>query len=310
MSSRGSAQDVSVLIPLYNHERYIGAALASVLAQSAPPAEIICIDDGSRDGSARVAEKVAAGSDRIRFWSRPNRGAAATLNEAAGAATGSILAILNSDDVYLPQRLARALAVLHSEPRVAAVASDLICIDEDGNEVQDRWQAQATDFYRSNGALGPSLLNGNFLRTTSNLVVRRSAFEEIGGFDDLRYTHDLHFFLRLISTGRRMTILKDKLLGYRLHRSNTISEAHSGVRAEWATVSAFYVRDLLRSESQTTADEMKDVFRILEKHRLRHGVDGLLAAMQPMNGAASSPSSVLRDQLLQRRLASELEGRP
>ena len=197
--------------------------------------------------SASIAEKLAAGSDRVRFWSRPNRGAAATLNEAAGASSGRILAILNSDDLYLPQRLARALAVLQAEPRVAAVASDLICIDEDGNEMQDRWQEQATDFYRSTGALGLSLLNGNFLRSTSNLVVRRSVFEEIGGFDNLRYAHDLHFFLRLVSTGNRMTILKDKLLGYRLHRSNTISEAHSGVRAEWATVSAFYVRDLLRT---------------------------------------------------------------
>ena len=176
--------------------------------------------------------------------------------------------------------------------------------------MQDRWQEQATDFYRSTGALGLSLLNGNFLRSTSNLVVRRSVFEEIGGFDDLRYAHDLHFFLRLVSTGNRMTILKDKLLGYRLHRSNTISEAHSGVRAEWATVSAFYVRDLLRNGSPTTAEEVKDVFRILERHRLRPGVEGLLAAMRPMNGAANSPSSVLRNQLLQKRLVSELEGRP
>ena len=309
MSSGASARKVSVLIALYNHERYVGAALSSVLGQSAVPDEIICIDDGSRDRSAAVAADIARRSDRLRFWSRANRGAAATLNEAAASASGEVLAILNSDDVYAPRRLARAVAVLDADARVAAVASDLICIDQEGRELEDRWQKEATEFYRSTGALGLALINGNFLRTTSNLVVRRSVFEEIGGFDDLRYAHDLHFFLRLAATGKRMTILKDPLLGYRLHASNTIAEAHSGVRAEWATVSAFYVRDLLRSGSRTAVDEVKDVFRILEKHGLRRSVQGLLAVMQPLNGAAVSPSSLLRDQRFQKRLATELESR-
>jgi len=309
VGSGESARQVSVLIPLYNHERYIGAALSSVLAQTAVPAEIVCIDDGSRDRSAAVAMDIARRSDRVRFWSRANRGAAATLNEAAASASGSILAILNSDDVYAPRRLARAVAVLDADPRVAAVASGLICIDQEGRELEDRWQKEAMEFYRSSGSLGLALINGNFLRTTSNLVVRRSVFEEIGGFDDLRYAHDLHCFLRLAASGKHMTILKDPLLGYRLHAGNTIAEAHSGVRSEWATVSAFYIRDLLRTGSRTAADEVKDVFRILAKHGLRRSVEGLLTTMQPMNGAAVSPSSLLRDPLFQQRLATELESR-
>ena len=309
MSSGRAATDVSVLIPLYNHQRYVGAALGSVLAQTAPPRRIVCIDDGSRDGSAAVVAQVASRSKRVRFWSRPNRGAAATLNEAAEAATGSILAILNSDDVYLPHRLARAAAVLEADERVAAVASDLVCIDEEGNELEDRWQAEATAYYRSTGELGVALVNGNFLRTTSNLVVRRSVFEELGGFDDLRYAHDLHFFLRLVSKGKRMTILKDKLLCYRLHSSNTIAEAHLGVRAEWAAVSAFYARDLLRSSSARAQDELKDLFGVLRKHHLSRAVEGLLAAIQFMNGAAVAPSALLKDQVFRKRLANEVEVR-
>jgi glycosyltransferase involved in cell wall biosynthesis len=309
--SRGeSAREVSVLIPVYNHERFVRSALESVLAQSAPPGEIICIDDGSGDRSAAVVADVARRSDRIRAWSRPNRGAAATLNEAARAAKGSVLAILNSDDLYMPHRLARAVVVLEADERVAAVASDLVLIDQDGNELEERWQAEATAFYRATGALGLALVNGNFLRTTSNLVVRRETFEELGGFDDLRYAHDLHFFLRLVSSGKRMTILKDKLLCYRLHATNTISEAHSGVRAEWAAVSAFYARDLLASGSARATDEATSLFRILEKHRLSRAVEGLLVAMQFMNGTAVSPSVVLRDRVSRSRVTKELEMKP
>ena len=305
----GGSGDVSVLIPVYNHERFVGAALESVLGQSALPGEIVCIDDGSSDRSRAVVADIALRSDRVRFWSRPNRGAAATLNEAAKAATGSILAILNSDDLYTTHRLARAVAVLDADERVAAVASDLTCIDQDGNELEERWQAEATAFYRATGDLGLALVNGNFLRTTSNLVVRRSVFEELGGFDDLRYAHDLHFFLKLVSSGKRMTILKDKLLCYRLHASNTIAEAHAGVRAEWAVVAAFYARDLLGVGSGQGSDEIKGLFRILEKHRLSRAVEGLLAAMQVMNGSAVSPSMLLRDRVSRSRLTVELEVR-
>ena len=308
MSSGGSG-GVSVLIPVYNHERFVGAALQSVLVQSALPGEIICIDDGSSDRSAAVVADIASKSDRIRYWSRPNRGAAATLNEAAKAANGSILAILNSDDLYTVHRLARAVAVLDADERVAAVASDLICIDEEGRELEERWQAEATSFYRASGNLGLALVNGNFLRTTSNLVVRRTVFDELGGFDDLRYAHDLYFFLRLVSSGKRMTILKDKLLCYRLHASNTIAEAHVGVRAEWAAVSAFYARDLLGSGTGHSSEELKGLFRILEKHHLSRAVEGLLAAMQVMNGAAGSPSALLRDRVSRSRLTVELEVR-
>ena len=305
----GSAGDISVLVPLYNHERYVADALHSVLRQTAPPKEIICIDDGSKDRSAAVVSRIAGQSDRVRFWSRPNRGAAATLNEAAGAAKGSILAVLNSDDLYLPRRLARAAAVLEADDRIAAVATDLICIDAEGNEIHDRWQVEATDFFRKTGELGLSLVNGNFLRTTSNLVVRRTVFEEIGGFDDLRYAHDLHFFLRLVGAGKRMAILKEKLLGYRLHGANTIAEAHTGVRAEWAAVSAFYARDLLLSSRKGSRDELDVLFGVLHRHGLDHVVEGLLAAIQLANGTAASPSALLHDHVFRKRLTTEVEVR-
>jgi hypothetical protein len=98
---------VSVVLPAYNHARYVGEALASVAAQTYRKFELIVIDDGSFDGTAEV---IAKELERLhlpaRFVSRPNRGAPATLNEASALATGRYLAFLNSDDYYAPDRLA------------------------------------------------------------------------------------------------------------------------------------------------------------------------------------------------------------
>ena len=78
--------DISVVLPVYNHEPYVGAAIESLLAQTVTPREVICIDDGSTDGSASRVEALARRSPIIRFRSRPNQGAHRTLNEAIEAA--------------------------------------------------------------------------------------------------------------------------------------------------------------------------------------------------------------------------------
>lgn len=299
--------DLSVVVPLYNHERYIAAALESVLEQTLLPKEIVCIDDGSKDGSAEIAQAYAARCDRLKFWSRPNRGAAQTLNEAIRASTGSLVAVLNSDDRYAPTRLARAVVVFHADPRVSAVASDLVCIDHDGLEIEDHWQRESLDFFRRTGDLGVAIVNGNFLRTTSNLVVRRSVFEELGGFDDLRYAHDLHFVLRLVTAGKRLVFLKEKLLWYRLHAANTIAESHHRVRAEWAVVSALYARDLIRETDEQSENRMRLLVQVLKRHDLFRAVETVLLALQRSTDTQFGPSAILRDEALRSQVAAAVE---
>jgi glycosyltransferase involved in cell wall biosynthesis len=236
--------DISVVIPVYNHEPYVGAAIESLLAQTVTPREVICIDDGSTDGSASRVEALARRSPIIRFRSRPNQGAHRTLNEAIEAAQGAYVAILNSDDVYHRTRLARCLSVLEADPAISAVATEIDFIDGAGKAVKNAWYDKARAFYRNEGDLGLALVNGNFLMTTSNLVVRRTLFAEVGGFANLRYAHDLDFLLRLVAHGKRITILRAPLLSYRVHSSNTISESHIKVRLEWAAATAAFARRL------------------------------------------------------------------
>jgi GT2 family glycosyltransferase len=128
-----------------------------------------------------------------------------------------LLAILNSDDLYHPERLLGCLAVLETDPGAAIVATGISFVDERGNAIRYPWY-EACSFYEEIGDLALALVNGNFLMTTSNIVARRAVFDEVGVFDDLRYTHDLDFFLRLLVHGRRLALLRRSLLTYRVPR--------------------------------------------------------------------------------------------
>lgn len=231
---------ISVIIPLYNHEQYIDAALDSVLQQTMPPSEIIVVDDGSHDGSLQRVQRRAEQESRIIAWSHPNQGAHYTINAGLKRATGQYVAILNSDDCYHPQRLETCLQTLQQDAEAAAVCTALSFIDENGKSCRNKWYEEALAFYRQAGDLSLALINGNFLMTTSNLFLRRSVFDELGYFASLRYAHDLDFFLRLILHNKKIALLEQPLLQYRTHATNTISEGPLKVKQEWSAVVAFF----------------------------------------------------------------------
>ncbi len=231
---------ISVVIPLYNHERYIDDAIDSLLQQTMPPFEIIIIDDGSQDNSWQRVQRRAKDEPRIIAWSQQNQGAHCTLNSGLNRATGEYLAILNSDDVYHPQRLEFCLQAIQADPALDVVCTALAFINEKGRSCNNSWYEEALAFYRKIGDLSLALINGNFLMTTSNLFMHRSAWSDLGTFANLRYAHDLDFFLRAISCNKRMVILDNPLLYYRTHATNTINEGVLKVKLEWAAVVAYY----------------------------------------------------------------------
>jgi len=290
--------DISVVIPVYNHEAYVGAAIESALAQTVTPREIICIDDGSTDGSASRVEALTRRFPAIRFRSRPNQGAHRTLNEAIAAAQGAYVAILNSDDVYHRTRLARCLSVLEADPAVSAVATEIDFIDGAGKAVKNAWYDAARAFYRTEGDLGLALVNGNFLMTTSNLVVRRTLFTEVGGFAELRYAHDLDFLLRLVAWRKRITIVRAPLLSYRVHSSNTISESHLRVRLEWAAATAAFARRLTASgrDQGGEGSYLGRLMQVAGRHELLPFV--ALALLAPLSAVAPPEDEALAAFLL------------
>lgn len=235
---------MSVVVPLYNHAAYVETAVASILAQGSVVQEVVIIDDGSTDGSAAIAERLARQDARIAFRSQPNQGAHATINAGLRSCGGALLAILNSDDAYLPGRLAALAEALDADPAADLAASGIAFMDGQGRPVENPWHVEALAFHRAAQDMAVALANANLLVTTSNFLFRRALFEQVGPFAALRYAHDLDFALRALALGRRIVLLERPLLRYRIHAANTIAEDHGKVRAEWAMAVAAYLTTL------------------------------------------------------------------
>jgi GT2 family glycosyltransferase len=221
---------VSVVIPSYNHAAFIAEAVNSVLTQSLRDLELIVVDDGSTDASLNV---LAGFSDpRVKIISQANQGAHAAINRGLREASGKYLAILNSDDVYYPRRLEKAIKALEADPQVGLVGSYIEIVDTEGKTLGVKHSYQncspwlletPEESFRAVDDLRAALLTENYWATTSNYVFPRTWFERIGEFLPLRYAHDWDFALRMAKVAR-MVMLPEVLMRYRVHEKNTIRE--------------------------------------------------------------------------------------
>lgn len=124
---------VSIVVPSYNQARYLEATLHSILSQSYPNIEVIVIDGGSKDGSVKILERYKS---RLKYWeSVPDNGQSHAINKGFAHASGDILAWLNSDDLLMPDAVARTVACLESNEGVDVVYGDRVVIDEEGSDI-------------------------------------------------------------------------------------------------------------------------------------------------------------------------------
>jgi hypothetical protein len=236
---------VAVIVPCYNHERYVRRALESVFAQSHRAIELIVIDDGSRDASVRIARETLAGSPfPSRFVARDNRGAAATINEGIGWSSAPFINVLNSDDWFAPDRI---------EVMVASVAakgadwgfSDILAVDEADRAVDSeraRVLAAIIDSISAWPTAGFAFVGDNVAISSGNIFFSRALYDRIGPFRDLRYNHDWEFCLRALRVAEPVFVSL-KAYGYRLHPANTIADAmQGGGRTEADGILADYIR--------------------------------------------------------------------
>src|SRR5215217_7502095 len=126
---------VSVLLPAYNAERFVAAAVRSVLAQTHGDFELLAIDDGSTDRTREILQMLAEEDSRVRVISHPNYGMGRSLNEALEAARHDWVARMDADDLMMPNRLERQLAFLAERPHVVVASSLVHYVDEDGNVI-------------------------------------------------------------------------------------------------------------------------------------------------------------------------------
>jgi glycosyltransferase involved in cell wall biosynthesis len=235
----GKNMRISVIIPTYNHEKYITETINSVLNQSCQDFEIIIINDGSTDSTEQRILSIH--DQRIQYVSQKNSGAHSAINKGISQSRGDYISILNSDDIYLPKRLETCLNFLENNTNYSVVMSTVEGIYSRGMPVKKRvtpqvkawldWYTSALPFFNED-KFYPNAFAKNIMITTSNLFVRRKCFQECGGFKGLRYAHDWDMLLRL-SRRYRIHLIKEDLLKYRMHSGNTVHERESGLKVRF-----------------------------------------------------------------------------
>ncbi|NQX47266.1 glycosyltransferase [Paenibacillus tritici] len=251
-SSISEELKISVVIPLYNHEKFIKEAIQSVLNQTYKNLELIIIDDGSHDNSFNIAQNF--NDERLKVISQENRGAHNTINRGLDLATGEFLTILNSDDVYEKDRLKQCIAYLLQNSNTHLVSTYIKVINETGKHQgtkkgwknMEPWSVpnKAKSFAKDNNFV-KNLLMSNFISTTSNMVFTRELYNAIGGMRNLRFAHDWDFALRAAEYGK-CALIEKALMGYRIHGNNTISSNRKHMLFEICWI---YAANLHRFES-------------------------------------------------------------
>jgi glycosyltransferase involved in cell wall biosynthesis len=259
--------EVSVVIPSYNHARFVRQAVQSVISQTLPDHEIIVVDDGSNDNSLEILASIS--DKRLKILSQENQGAHAAINRGLREARGEFLAILNSDDYYHPQRLEKTIPALKASPSVGLVSSYIQIIDDKdhllgikhGHKDCEPWLLEHPErSFRAGDDLKEVLLTENFLATTSNYVFSRQWLERVGDFRPLRFTHDWDFALRMTKSAD-LVLLPEPLLSYRVHSENTIRQDQAAMIFEICWILAMHLPDRIfntGSGSHSASEEKID----------------------------------------------------
>jgi hypothetical protein len=240
---------VSVLMPAFNRQQFIGESIASVLAQRSVSLELIVIDDASTDATATIAEDWARRDPRVVVLRLPeNRGASAALNAGLDVARGVYAARQDSDDVAMPDRLARQQAVLDADAGVALVGTDYLLTDSRGRPKAVSKRAESREVLRY-------LMNfGNALGIGGTGMFRTATVRALGGFTrEFRLAQGYELWARLAGIGG-IEVLPFIGVRYRVH-GDAVSARFATPQKEAATeisrrtTSAFLGREVTRDEA-------------------------------------------------------------
>jgi len=188
---------VSVVIPVFNGERFLREAVQSVLDQQYSPLEIIVVDDGSTDNTAFEARDLP---EPVRYLHQTNQGPAAARNRGIEQAQGSLIAFADADDLWPAGKLESQLPLLIKDPRIDIVLG----------RIQQVLLSEAQEYGET-----------AFAVNLGSAVIRKSVFERIGLFDEtMRYSEDVDWFMRARESGAAIVTIDAVTLLYRQHEQN------------------------------------------------------------------------------------------
>lgn len=220
---------ISIIIPSYNHSKYIKKCINSVIFQSYQDWELIVVDDGSNDDSNEII--LQYNDKRITHIQQENAGAHNAINRGLSLASGEYLTILNSDDEFHKDRLKECINLFEEQSSIDFISTWITIVDEFDAVlgIKESWKNMhpweiinpKLTFLNSDSYVLNALMT-NFVSTTSNMFFKRKVYEEVGGMRNLRFAHDWDFLLRVCSKFNCFNLEKP-LMNYRIHGANTIS---------------------------------------------------------------------------------------
>lgn len=207
---------VSVLLPVYNAEKFLPETLGSLIVQSHTNFEVIAVNDGSTDGSLEILHKYAAFDSRIKVIDKKNEGIVKTLNTAAATASGEFLARIDADDIATPKRFERQVIELLEHPKCVLVASSFDVINEEGEFL----------YHDAVPTLQKDIMTAMLYRNPiahGSIMMRKDAFDKAGGYSpDCGPTEDYELWSRLLDLGT-IRVLPQFLFRWRVNSTGITS---------------------------------------------------------------------------------------
>lgn len=242
--AEGNAPQVSVLMAIYDGERYLRDAVQSVLDQTFVDFEFIVVNDGSTDGSGAILEEMSARDSRMVILNRNHEGMARSWNAGIAVARGEYLARQDADDISLPERLGRQVDSLDRGPGVSLVGTFVRCIDENGQPTGDLVLPVTHEEIRE------TMAADRYAVISNTFMMRRSAVLALGGYRfQFPIAEDTDFELRFSERFRVANLPEVFYLYRRSTESITIRRRH---------LRRLYI-DIARELAQQRASEGKDL---------------------------------------------------
>lgn len=235
-SDQGSL--VSVIIPTYNRAHFIKAAIQSVLEQTYSNLELIVVDDGSTDNTHDVVKLIT--DDRLLYIQQSNRGRSNARNHAISLARGKYIAFLDSDDIYLPNKIELQVNYLKNHSDVGMVYTSAYCINEQGEMLIHRYEANVSGFIYENIAF--------FVPVTITLptvMTYKTVLNQVGGFDEKMHRFEDTDMWRRISKIYRINAIPEFTCLLRTHSDNALLNQNP---EQISTALDYYTAKILRED--------------------------------------------------------------
>ncbi|HJE03286.1 MAG TPA: glycosyltransferase [Aliarcobacter thereius] len=215
---------VSIVVPCYNHEKYVKETIESIINQTYKNIELIVIDDGSKDNSVQVIQELA---DKygFTFIHRPNKGLSATLNEGIKLSKGKYFSAIASDDILMLEKIEKQVEFMESNPEYGMCYGKIVYFED---SIENTFEYPNSN---RQGWVFDDLLNYGCFIPAPSTFMKKEAFDTVGGYDENLWIEDWDMWLR-IAQKYQVGYIDEYLAYYRKHDTNISSQSLKMYKAE------------------------------------------------------------------------------